>query len=538
MEGRTITSSWKSNVLLALIILTLVPVVSAQVVVNSGDWRDVYSGLQYASITDQQGYFVTDTQQATRILSRLNPDEPVFLITGNQQPMAGFRSLLVSRGFTIEDLRSTNAIDTNEELVLRAQPQNVIVVGDAYGYNAVSVGTYANKKQAGVLFASQRTSSVLEEISAQDVLVYGHIPSFLLETFEDQASRIINNQDRFDDNFALFELFLQEYPSQLIILANGEIIEEQLITGTSPTLFIGRQTVPVRVTDVIRESNIQTAVLIGNALAPNANTIKDRTGISIFIKFAQGRDQQQFALDLFNVPVPNPLIQVASAEYDATRQTLLVTYQNPGSIATYFSATFVGEDTIEDARPVFIEAGSYKTQQYQSVDLGEELAYTLLYGASPRSLDLIVQGRVDVSRAQIDDQSQLRVSSAMYDTRLEAFVIEVENTGPVDAFVVVEAVDVRVGNERVRVGSEVVRVPVGQSRQVELLVEMSERDLERNNELSLELFFGQRELSLVNFARVTLGFSVGASSALSWTWIVLVLFIAVLVGWFVTRKKR
>ena len=536
MEGQTITSSWKFSALIALIVL--LPVVSAQVVVNSDDWRDVYSGLQHASITDQRGHFITDTQQAGRVLARLNPDEPVLLITGNTQLMPGFRNLLSSRGFTVEEIRSTNPLRTNEELVLRADPEHVIIIGDAYGFNAVSVGTYATARGAGVLFASSQTASVLNQLSVQSVLVYGHIPSSLLESFELQVTDTINNQDRFDDNFALVERYLQEFPTQVILLANGEIIEDQLISGSSPTLFIGRQTVPSRVTDMILSQDVRTAVLIGNALAPNANVIKDRTGISIFIKFAQGRDQQQFALDLFSVPIPNPLIQVASAEFDPTRQSLLVTYQNPGEIATFFSASLTSGQTVEDAQPVFIEAGSYKTQQYALSAIDGPLAYTILFGASPRTLDLIVQGSVPVSTVEIDDQSEIRVVRARYDTRTESFIVDIENTGSVPVFVLTEAVDVRVGNERARVGSEVVRIPVGQTRQSELFVELTERDLERNFELSLEVFYGQREFSLVQFRRATLGFDVGSSLPFSWTWVILVLVIALVLGWFVTRKKR
>jgi len=539
MEVQTITSSWKSNACIAaLFMLIIIPLASAQVVVNSNDWRDVYSGMQYTAITDQQGFFVTDTQQATRLLARLSTNETVLLITGREQAMPGFRNLLVSRGYTIEEIRSTNPITTNEELVVRANPQNLIIVGDAYGYNALSVGTYAHMSNSGVLFASSSTSQVIAELQPSQVLVYGHIPSEVLQTFEGQITRTINNQDRFDDNFELMDLFISTFDSQILILTNGDIIEQQLLDGVSPTLFIGRQTVPQAVTDRIRNSNIRTAVLIGNALAPNANVIKDRTGISIFIKFAQGRNQQQFSLDLFSVPTPNPVIQVASAEYDASRQVLLVTYQNPGTIATYFTASLVGEDTVEDQTPVFIESGSYKTVQYSTPSLGEQVRYTLLYGASPRSLDLIVQGSIPVSMITINDRSQIRVANARYDTRTEAFIVTVENTGPVGAYVLAEAVDVRIGNERVRIGSEVVFIREKQSRDITLPAILSERDLTRNSELSLELFFGQREFSLVNFQRATLGFTVGASSALPWTWIVIVAFVAIILGWLITRKKR
>lgn len=522
-----------------LVIIAASPVLADQVVVNSDDWRDVYTGLHYASLTGQDAFFVTDQTQAARTLPTIQ-DEPTLLITGRQQAVGGFRALLQARTSQIEEIQSRDPFQTNQELALRAPTENIIIVDDAYGYNALVVSTYANVRNSSVVFADIGVLDVFDEKQPEEVLVYGQIPTQLVTQLEDIITDSITNQDRFQDNFDLVERFLTFQPQESIVLSNGEFIEYQLIADNNPVIFTGREAVPDQVIEFLNEKDFQVGVLVGNALAPNARYIKDETGMSVFVKFAQGRNEQQFALDLFPLPIPNPLIQFTQAEYDPTSQQLFVTLTNPGDVPVYFTLSLqTADEEVESGDATFIDAGTYKTIALPLERPATQGEYTIIYGAYPTALELIVSGRAEISQVEIDDESEVAIRGASYDPGQEAILVEVENTGAVDAFVLVEAEDVRQGLDRVRVSSDVERINAQETETIELPIALSERDLQRNNELSLITFYGERELSLTKQTRATLGFSVSESSNY-WIWIVVavVAILALLFAIKANKKKQ
>ncbi len=521
-----------------LIVLLAAPVLGQQVVVNSKDWRDVYTGLQYASVEGMPAHFVINATQAQRLLSTLGGDKDVLLITGRNQAMPGFRAMLQSKGFTVNEYTSEDPIATNQHFATVANTTNLVVVDDAYGYNAISVATYAKMRHASVVFAHTGVQSIILEKHPQELLLYGHIPSSLYDTLSQDHPVVINKQDRFDDNFALVQRFINLTPTKALQLTNGEFIEQGLIMGNDPVLFIGRQNVPQDVLDFITAHHFSVAVLVGNSLAPNAKFIKDKTNISIFIKFAQGQNQQQYALDLFPVPIANPEVTIGQAQYDASQHALLVTYQNPGTIATYVTGSYSGPNgTVGDSAPLFLDAKTYKTVRYSMPDPGATLPYTLLYGASPNTLELIKQGNATIEHVTIDDKSNITIADASYDPSAHALEIQVKNTGTVDAYVLVEADNVRSGGELLKATSTVTPVAAGKTATLPIPLNLTLQDEQSNQEVSLQAFFGQRALSLVKNERSTLPFVVRTPGIPLWA-ILVAAAVALLLILYAVRKRR
>ena len=526
--------------LMALVIalMTIAPVMGEQVIVNSMDWRDVYTGLQYAALSGLEARFVVNVEQGTRLAQLLGQDMDVLLITGRNQAMPGFRSLVQSRGYSVEEYMSRDPLITNKEFALRSPSNNVVIVDDAYGYNAVSVATYAKLRGSSVLFADSGVFDVIDEKRPNEILLYGHIPAELYEELETYNPVVINEQDRFDDNFAIVKRYTEYSPKESLILSNGEFIESQLIAGDSPLLFMGRQVVPDDVIDFINDNGFRVGTMVGNALAPNAQYIKDRTGISIFLKFAQGSQQQQFALDLFPLPRYNPLLTITASGYDPSTRLLSVTYENPGEIAVYLSASFTTSDgTVEDVEPVFIESGTHKTVQYSMSDPGDRVDYLILYGASPNSLELLIQGTLDITRTTINDRSEVRILRGIYDKSSQEFLIDISNIGDVDAFALVELRDVRKGGEYLRLASSITSVAAGEEVTVKVPVELSDQDLNRNHELAIELFYGQREASLIKFEELTVPFETTSGGIPIW-FVALAVVVGLLLVWLVARRPR
>lgn len=502
-----------SIVLLALL-LVLPLTLAEQVVINSDDWRDVYTGLQYAAINGYEASFIIDEDQAVYATQTLGADTDIILITGREQAMPNYRSLLRSQGYTVvEEIQSRNAIETNHELALRAPSQNLVVIDDSFGYPAVAVANYANMRNASVIFADDTTVFTVEDKDPEELLLYGHIPALVFDELQAFDPVIINEQDRFESNFALIQRFLEFKDVESVLLTDGDFIEAQLVTDQVPVLFTGRQRVPDKVINLLVDNEFRVGVMVGNALAPNARYIKEQADMSVYIKFSQGAASQLVELDLFPLPEPNPLIRISESEYDSSDGTLRVTYSNPGEAPVYFTASFTtGEGTVEDVQPVFVEAGTYKTVSYDLSSASEEIPYVILYGAYPRTLDLLIQGTINPDAISYDDASELVIGEAYYDTRKEAFAVTVENVGSVDAFVLVELRDVRIGGERVRLGSDVRSVASEDSVEVGIDASLTEEDLRRNQVLEVELFYGEREQSLINRESATLGFESRASS--------------------------
>ena len=519
-----------------LLAILLVPFVTADVlIINSQDWRDVYTGLQHSVSTNQDAYFAVDQAQATALLGIIRPEQQITLLTGQQQQVPGLRSLLQANGYVITDIQSANALQTNQDLALIADTQNLVIIDPSYPYNAISVATYANMRNASVVFAQTNLELLVEEKQPEEVLIYGIINREQYDIASSLSTVEINTQDKFSDNFALVQRFIQYQETQGLLLSNGEFIENQLVTGKTPTLFIGRQNVPQEVTTFISENNFRIGTLIGNALAVNAEQIKDATGISIFIKFAQGRNQQQLPLDIFPLPTPQAQISIVQAEYNPALQALFVTYQNPGEVATYFSASITtSQGTVEDDQPIFIDAQSTKTTRYDIASPQGEATITLVYGLGPSSLEFILQEAVRVSEIIVEDASTISFpQNVRYDGT--SLLVDITNTGSRTTHVILEAVDVLSGSQRLRIGSEVTSIRSQATQTIRLPVTLTEQDIQRNPTVHLEAYFGQREVSLVHVQEATLPLVL--KEAFTYLWLLLGAVILVVV-FVLVRKKR
>ncbi len=530
----------KTLLIITLLLLSVASVSAEQVIINSNDWRDVIVGLQYAASIGDRGRFVVSEEQGQALISELGDDKDILLITGNDQIMPGMRSLLISQGYTVDELESKDPVQLSHDLALQANTTSLVVISDDYGYDAISVANYANIRGSSVVFASDETKFLIEDKNPEELLLYGQIPSAVYDDIQEFNPIIINNQDRFEDNFELVKRFIEFENQSTLLLTNGEFIEEQLVTDNKPVLFTGRQTVPDEVIDLLKEQDFRIGIIIGNSLAPNAHYIKESAQMSIFIKFAKGKNQQQVSLDTFPLPVPNPLLQISDSEYDQTTRKLFVTYQNPGDVPTYFSGSFkTPSGTVEDKQIVFIEAGTYKTVAYDSEPPQGDINYTIFFGAYPATLDLMLQGFITPKLVRIDDKSNVTVTDASYDTTKQRFVITIDNNGGVPSYVLTELVDVRIGGNKMRLGASVEQISAGRQKKVYIPAVLSEKDIERNKEIRVELFFGERENTLIKEYKRTFAFKT-SSSISSYTLLLVggVLLIIILVVLFGKKKKK
>ncbi len=553
-----------------LALLAVPATATEQVIVNSADWRDVYSAMLYASLEGKKGHFLTSERHARIILPSIpRTSESIEVFSSRNNPfIVGYESLLESEGYqNIEELRTGSA---NLEILERLPDiDKFIIVDDSYGYNSVSVAPLAALGRYYVLFANSnninRIASTLEDRSVNELIIYGHTDRELRDALQEYNPEIIDTGDRFENNIEIVEKYQELYrsihgqPRRQAILTNGEFIETSIMNGADPVLFIGFANVPDHVQEYIDGSDLEVGTLIGNELIGTATFIRRQTGLSVFVKFGQGARVPEGAiaqvedLDRFPIPRYELDLDVVSAMINTATDNLEVTYRNLAPIATYFRplSIRVSDDQqsvlvdIEDTSPIFIEGNSYRTITYPLVDgdgnridlTGDEklLSMTVIYGESPRSLEQELEIQLSIEEVNIIDGAEIEIIDVSYVQRTSTFLVDVRNIGEVDAYATAEIHDLIVDGDTTIFGTdETVMVRPGRTATLSVETTMEEEDIPYNEEVRAKVLYGERENALIKITEGVFPFKFAAPNIM--LYILIILIILLLLLFFLNKK--
>ena len=491
-----------------------------KVIANSQDWKDVYSSMLYASLSEKYpGLFLTSSAHGTILLYSVSKDtNGTLIISSRAQPyIVNYKTVMESQGYKdLEEIRPTNI---NIELARRiAEERGIdkfIVVDDAYGYNALSIASYAALDKYYVLFATERNigtvDSFLSDVDPTEVIIFGQVDEAVKARLAKYDPETINLGDRFDNNIEIAKRYQQIKHSKQALTGNGEFIEASIMSGQDPVIFIGRGNVPTQVADYIKQSEFEVAVLIGNELINSATSIRRQLGISVFVKFAQGARNPEGAiaavedLDKFPMPRYGLNLELYSILYNRATKSLRVTYRNSAAAGTYLkrSITFNYDDqtaVVGDQEPVFIDKNQYKTLIYDADLQGDNITASIytLFGEGKRSLENVLEGTLQVESIEILDESFINITDVSYDKGKNQFLITIKNIGEVEAYVNVELIDLFINGEYVTVSApENVLLKPGQSITLRVDVDLSDADIENNPTVNVKGYYGERENSLI-----------------------------------------
>jgi hypothetical protein len=556
---------------IVLLFIVLTPVVSAndRVIINSGNWIDVYSGMLYAQHSGKQSNFLTSTRHSTIIANSLPAStQSIEIISSRTSPfITGYTSVLNSRGFNdVEELRSTNA---NLELLSRLPNINkFIIVDSTYGYNAVSVAPLAVIGDYYVIFANanniNQVMNALNSRTVSEVIIYGQTAREVRSALEEFDPTIINTGDRFDNNIQIVERFQQIYrsingePRKQAILTNGEFLEASIFTGADPVLFIGFANVPTQVQAYIDRSDLEVGTLVGNELIGTATFIRRQTGLSVFVKFGQGARTPTGAisqvedLDRFPIPRFDLDLRIVAAQINTATNTLEVTYQNNAPVATYFRnillrLTIDGTSSIipDEIPNTFIDGNSFKTMVYPLIDgdgqpinpsgSDKELEINTIYGESPRSLEQTLQYTLKVEEIRVSDESNIEIVDLVFHNRRQGFLIDVRNIAEVDTYVLLELVELEVDGEILTFSSETpTRIRPGRTSTIYVQTTLEEEDVVNNQNIRVRAYYGERENSLIKIKEAVFEFKY---AGFDFTYFILVILIILLILLIAYRKK-
>ena len=525
---------------------------------NSEDWRDVYSVIQYGALAGKTASFLVSDRHATLILNQISKGSHIWAVTSKDLPyITGYKSLLEGRGYTAEEFEYDNA---NLELAkLLEDVGSFIIIDDSYGYNAIAAAPYAAITNSYVLFADEENirevDRFLSDKGADKILIYGQVDREVKNTLEKYNPEIINKEgDRFLNNIEIVKKYQEIKYAKQVILTNGEFIEQEIMSGTQPVIFIGTNNVPDSVRDYIKDSKIEVGVLIGNELVGTATFVRRQLGISVFVKFAQsarapaGRISQVEALDMYYLPVYTLNLEVDSVKYNKATNQLEVTLKNTEDQAIYFIGTYSltasdgSRQTVGDVGANFIDGNELKTLVYdvdQMDEGGISVDIFIIYGESPGSLEKEIRKTMDVETVRVLDECQIQINGIALNTRNEQFYVNTENTGSVDCYVDLELVDILIASQKTTFSLEnAAQLSSGQKKNLRIKAEgLEEEDADDNQKIKVRAYYGERENSLVKILEGTFDVILKGIDYLFYGLLVVIAVLASLIVWKRYKKK-
>jgi len=552
----------KELLIFFILILAAAPLINAEdhVISNSEKWTDVFSTIHYANLKGIGSDFLVSTKHGPLLLNDIAKSNSMRILTSSDRPYVfNYEGQVSSAGFAeVEEITLDNF---NIELI-KDLPEinNFVITGDAFGYNALAATPYAIKNRAWIFLANNdnifEIDSVLSERNINKIIIYGFVDREVEETLSKYNPKIINTGDRFQDNIEIVKEYLKINPITQVILTNGEFIEKEIMSGTNPVLFTGKQNVPPKISDYLKNSDIEIGVLIGNDLVGAAQNIKESTGVYVMVKFArsarspEGGVSAVEGLDLFPVPTPNMQLILHSAKYNQASSQLEITYQSKSNIPIYFKGTITvivdGETRkVGDLDPIFLAPGDYKTVSYSleltSLDNIEADIYTL-YGETPEALDRAISARISISTINVLDSCVLEledIKSVKYSKQNQEIIVKIKNPHNIDCWVDLEILDLIIGNSKKTIGTDgSTRITAGNTRKISISQELTDTDLKNNQFVEMVVLSGEREDSLVHSLKHKFELQVESLTLLTYAIIALVVLIILLIIVIIIIKKR
>jgi len=371
-----------------------------------------------------------------------------------------------------------------------------------------------------VLFADENNigeiTKLLASTKVNELIIYGIVDRAVVQSLGSFNPIIINKGDKFSDNVEIVKRYQNIMHKDQAVFTNGDFIETEIMSGKEPVVFIGRNNVPDVVQKYIPDSGIDIGVLIGNELVSTATFVRRQLGISVFVKFAQGARaptgpvSRVEALDMFYLPKVEIKINIAGLVYNTATNTIEVTYQNQRDVAAFVKGTFTittekGERiVVGDNESVFVDPSGAITIVHNLTDklIGNNITAKafVIFGSTPKSMEYTLDTSIAVSQVNVLDNAMVNLTSVYYDIRKQDFVVEVENTGKVDAYVDMEIRDVKFGYNIKNYGlDEVGKLAPGEKRRFRIHVDekLLEDDLIKNKLVKVRVYYGERKGSLV-----------------------------------------
>ncbi|MBR9682039.1 MAG: hypothetical protein GOV00_04580, partial [Candidatus Altiarchaeota archaeon] len=424
---------------------------SETLVVNSMDWRSVFLGMEYAHNMNYDIRFISSPFQA-ETLARTLPKENVTVLEMRDPILPGYSQYLRNlHGVYSSELKFRDAADFQDYMMDTFQPKVLFFVSEAEPENAVISLPIAYKKNGFVFFQQNNLLGRLGEVNL--IYLVGNIRRdfrrnvLSVSTVLDSIVEIINEESPYSNSVHFLDMWGR---TDEAILTSGDILERTIFEADMPVLLVGLNDYSAGFIELLKDRTIDKVFLVGSTLLQVGQKIRDDSDkeIATLIKYGEskvtGGVSEVNALTVYELPIPEPILNFTRAIYDPSAKKLYVTILNLGDgIAKTIGIHPIISDenvvvTVRDEDVFTIWPGEEVTTSY-SVDLSSyqpDSLSVILSARFGRYRDFMVkyiedEKAVDVRR--IGDRSEIEVTKATYDgTYIRIFV---DNIAPVDIYV-------------------------------------------------------------------------------------------------------
>ncbi|MEM2137944.1 MAG: hypothetical protein QW568_02555 [Candidatus Anstonellaceae archaeon] len=543
--------AFRRGALAAILLFLLLPLSAAEnyVAINSNDGRDVLSGIFYANVKGLPVRFVpVPSGNAETFAAKVGGGHDILLVQSTNNAASGFaESSLRSKGNDLEIYSSPDPAATNLDLAKRSGAQSFIIVDSAFSDSAISALPYAAQTKSYIIFADKSNiDAVKEVVRGKKITIYGYVDKDVKSKLADLSPATIGRgEDKYEDNIALVEKLMSDYPSSnRPILTDGTMIEDAIAAGDSPVILTGRLVPQVTynfVEQKLREGKIAGILLVSNELAAPAYDMRERIRrdlaaegsnktLSVLVKFAQAIPSTQsgvLGLDLFRVPAYVPKLSITEIVYNKEGKKFMVGLENTGEGPLYYTLeakiTVNGKEfrTFGTSSAKLIERGNSQGEEFaldlSSVEEGAvESAVIVKYGGSQKSLDAFATSQGKLAAIEYVDDSNVTVRSAKYDKNKELLKITLKNGGKSAAYAFTKVTLKDEDGAEVTVSAPAIRELAPSSLQVEEIpLGLSQKEIELNREFPVSVEYGGRRGFLVKQATYTVQLEEESGSQLS-----------------------
>lgn len=539
---------------------------SSEIVINSQDWTDVQAGMQYADYVGEDAYF-TRTSDGSGVLNDLPAGSNVTILQSSEDAyLENLDSQIRTRDYNYQD---TITFESENELI-PDDINNYVVITERRPSDVVSAAPLADTLDAWVVVADGENPQELEsQISGADQVVkIGQFRDSLDNLVSEYQTEEISASNRFSLSTSIADRVSEETDVSSVKIADGNYLETSMFADETPVLLTATNSLSSEIEDYLMDKeSINGAIMIGAELGTvgeelNTAAEENNRNLSVFVKYGQatmGGSREVGALPLFSLPTPSMDLRISAAQYAPEQNRFLVTVRNPSQIDGYLLNSVVIKDregdtvaTAGDDGPQYISSDTSQVFSYE-VNMTEETAsssraeFTTSYGNNEDNLDAYVASQrenvfgppriLPVSIIELQDNSDLNVTQVVYDEQSEGFNVTVSNQNT-QAYARLNVQNVSVDGISSSFASDLTRLEPNETREIFIPAGLSEQDLIEMSNVEVNARYGEREDFLVNIDRdiAQINFNQDQSSeGIPSSYIILILIISMLIGYFVTR---
>jgi len=427
-------------------------------VVNSKDWRDLYLGTIYASLTDTEFVFFTnlaDTQLKTKMMG---VEDDIVVFESKTTPVVkNYPSLLKVNGYTSYDSLFYDSFHELQELFVDSEQKNIagyVVFESSFGINPVAMAPLLVQENYFPLFLdSQSLRFIQSTTKGKPTSLVGRIPVRLLDQLDGEQLTGYSHETLSEATTKVIETFPD---AEWGLITRIDLVDLAAIKQPLPVfVYYGNEYLDT-LADLIKQTSISKFEVIGGATVDVARALEIRSqrNLNFMLKYGRrvtnypGQSGEVLDLDSVFFPYPVESLDIVDAVYYEAMGVLAITYHNKGNVdLLHFSNLEFSGSALSDTTTHFILSEEQKTVPFrvEPTTAAMDLTVTTRYGESI-PLKFEIGGDKDTFFSQDNvtivsdyvDQSAIEYVSAEFDSANGLLELSYYNPTSQDVLIYVE----------------------------------------------------------------------------------------------------